>query len=83
MTSYAAKQYGYGDYYFTPTVDGKIIQELPSKGFSEGKFSKVPVIADREAYEGKPSPDSILSKLLATCLLTISRIVLYQFHNQQ
>ncbi|KAH8812927.1 Alpha/Beta hydrolase protein [Xylogone sp. PMI_703] len=49
---YAVGKYGYGDYYFCPTVDGHIVQELPSKAFQSGHFSKIPVLTDREAYEG-------------------------------
>jgi hypothetical protein len=52
-SGFAAKQYSWGDFYFSPTVDGKIIQELPSKAFAEGHFSEIPVITDRNAYEGQ------------------------------
>lgn len=52
---YAAKSYGYGDYYFGPTVDGIIICDLPSNEFKQGHFTKVPLITDREGYEGEPS----------------------------
>ena len=32
--------YGYGDFYFGPTVDGTIIRDLPSYEFQRGHFTK-------------------------------------------
>ncbi|KAI6890585.1 hypothetical protein KC318_g1264 [Hortaea werneckii] len=43
---------GYGVYYFGPVVDGHFIQELPHVAFSRGRFYDVPLIVDREEYEG-------------------------------
>lgn len=45
-------QYGYGDYYYGPTVDGEYIRDLPSQEFARGHFSKVPLLLDTEGYEG-------------------------------
>jgi hypothetical protein len=33
--------YGYGDFYYGPSVDGKVIQGLPSVEFAKGHFSPV------------------------------------------
>jgi hypothetical protein len=33
--------YGYGDFYWGPSVDGYIIRGLPSKEFERGAFSSV------------------------------------------
>jgi hypothetical protein len=52
VMGYQAKRYGYGDFYFGPAVDGKIIQDLPSVEFSKGHFSKVALLVDRDGYEG-------------------------------
>ncbi|KAJ6101836.1 hypothetical protein N7486_004263 [Penicillium sp. IBT 16267x] len=52
VMGYQEKRYGYGDFYFGPSVDGKIIQDLPSVEFSKGHFSKVALLTDREGYEG-------------------------------
>ncbi|KZT55321.1 alpha/beta-hydrolase, partial [Calocera cornea HHB12733] len=44
--------YGYGDFYFGPAVDGDIIRDLPSNEFKNGHFTKVPLLIDRDGYEG-------------------------------
>lgn len=44
--------YGYGDFYYGPVVDGYSIRDLPSNEFKQGHFSKVPLLTDREGYEG-------------------------------
>jgi carboxylesterase type B len=49
---YAAGQYGYGDYWYGPLVDGNIIRDLPSAEFLRGHFTKVPLLVDHEGYEG-------------------------------
>jgi len=49
---YAAGQYGFGDFYFGPSVDGVTIRELPSHEFEQGHFAKVPLLIDHDAYEG-------------------------------
>ncbi|GAM86419.1 hypothetical protein ANO11243_044330 [Dothideomycetidae sp. 11243] len=50
--AYASHLYGYGDFYWGPSVDGKYIQDLPSNEFKQGNFAKVPLIVDRDEYEG-------------------------------
>ena len=52
LTAYEKGLYGYGDFYFGPYVDGSIIQDLPSNEFNLGHFSKVPLLTNREGYEG-------------------------------
>ncbi|KAL2785700.1 Alpha/Beta hydrolase protein [Aspergillus keveii] len=49
---YAAKRYGYGDFYFGPIVDGQVIKALPSQEFKNGHFTKVPLLIDHNVYEG-------------------------------
>lgn len=53
FTGYSdGKQFGYGDFYFGPTVDESIIKGLPSAEYAAGKFSKVPTIINHNALEG-------------------------------
>jgi carboxylesterase type B len=47
-----ASLYGFGDFYFGPTVDGNIIRQLPSQEFLQGHFTPVPMLVDRDEYEG-------------------------------
>ncbi|KIW96658.1 uncharacterized protein Z519_02049 [Cladophialophora bantiana CBS 173.52] len=42
----------YGVYYWGPVVDGKFIRDLPNQEFAKGNFYKVPLITNRDAYEG-------------------------------
>lgn len=42
----------YGSFYFGPVVDGEFIRELPDQAFKAGHFYDVPLLVDREAYEG-------------------------------
>lgn len=44
--------YPQGFFYYTPTVDGKHITELPITALENGNFAKVPVIIDRDGNEG-------------------------------
>ncbi|KAK5175704.1 uncharacterized protein LTR77_000843 [Saxophila tyrrhenica] len=44
--------YGWGDFYYGPAIDGEVIRDLPSNEFKRGHFSKVPLIVNRDAYEG-------------------------------
>jgi len=48
--------YGYGDFYWGPSVDGEIIRDLPSNEFKQGHFTKVPLLVDHDGYEGKLPP---------------------------
>ncbi|KAF2436882.1 alpha/beta-hydrolase [Tothia fuscella] len=47
-----APLYGYGDYCYGPSVDGDIIRDLPSREFKRGAFSSVPLLINRDAFEG-------------------------------
>ncbi|KAK5108211.1 hypothetical protein LTR62_008667 [Meristemomyces frigidus] len=51
-TGYLNKVYGWGDFYYGPAVDGDIIRDLPSTEFKRGHFTKVPLIVNRDGYEG-------------------------------
>lgn len=52
LEGYAKKHYGWGDFYYGPSVDGKIIQDLPSNEFKRGHFTKVALMTNRDGYEG-------------------------------
>ncbi|KAL4783857.1 Alpha/Beta hydrolase protein [Aspergillus varians] len=52
LTAWANKNYGFGDFYFTPSVDGKVVQGLPSEEIKAGHFSKVPFLTNRAPHEG-------------------------------
>ncbi|OCK73895.1 alpha/beta-hydrolase [Lepidopterella palustris CBS 459.81] len=43
---------GYGTFWFGPVVDGTFVRNLPDQEYKLGNFFKVPLIVDREAYEG-------------------------------
>ncbi|KAL6889985.1 Carboxylesterase family domain-containing protein [Trichoderma evansii] len=51
-TAYDAGLYAYGDMFFGPSVDNKIIQNLPSIEFAQGHFSKVPLLTNHASFEG-------------------------------
>ncbi|OCL08234.1 alpha/beta-hydrolase [Glonium stellatum] len=50
--AYVSGLYGYGNFYYGPSVDGDIIRDLPSNEFKQGHFTKVPLLLDRDGYEG-------------------------------
>jgi carboxylesterase type B len=50
--AYAAEEYGHGNFYYGPYVDGTLIQDLPSREFKNGNFAKIPVLVSRERWEG-------------------------------
>ena len=50
--SYPGPGNGFGDFWFGPVVDGKFIRRLPDVEYKTGNFYKVPLIVDRDAYEG-------------------------------
>ncbi|KAL2028493.1 hypothetical protein VTO58DRAFT_109523 [Aureobasidium pullulans] len=49
---YAQGLYTYGDFYYGPAVDGRIIQGLPSRELEAGNSAKVPLITDHTTFEG-------------------------------
>ncbi|TIA13550.1 hypothetical protein D6C83_08404, partial [Aureobasidium pullulans] len=51
-SGYAQGLYAYGDFYYSPAVDGRIIQDLPSRELEAGNFAKVPLITDHTTFEG-------------------------------
>ena len=48
QTAHSARQYAYGTFYWGPAVDG----HYPAAAFRNGKFTKVPVLVDRDGFEG-------------------------------
>lgn len=51
-SGFATGNYGFGDFYYGPYVDGCIIRDLPSQEFKQGHFTKVPLMVNRDGYEG-------------------------------
>ena len=47
-----ASSYAYGLFYYTPYVDGKFIQDLPSTELGLGHMAPVPLLTSREGNEG-------------------------------
>lgn len=56
QTGYEAGNYAFGDFYYGPTVDGDIIRDYPQKELEAGHFSKVALLTDHSAFEGKWNP---------------------------
>lgn len=52
ITGYDQPGYGYGVFYYGPVVDGRFVIELPDQAFKYGRFYDVPLIVDRDGYEG-------------------------------
>lgn len=52
IKAYTDEAYGYGSFYYGPYVDKMVIKDLPSKEFKAGHFTKIPLLVDREQYEG-------------------------------
>lgn len=52
VTGYANGYYGFGDYFYGPSVDGEFVRQLPSQEFKQGHFTKVPLFVNHDAYEG-------------------------------
>lgn len=50
--SYPGPGSGYGTFWFGPVVDGEFLQELPDTAFKTGNYYKVPLLVDRDGYEG-------------------------------
>ncbi|KAL1637883.1 hypothetical protein SLS56_000440 [Neofusicoccum ribis] len=50
--SYPGPGNGFGTFYFGPVVDGRFIRQLPGNEFKQGNFHRVPILLDRDAYEG-------------------------------
>jgi carboxylesterase type B len=52
IDGYNPQLYGFGDFYYGPSVDGDIIRDLPSNEWKQGHFTKTPLLVDRNGYEG-------------------------------
>ncbi|KAJ4412855.1 hypothetical protein N0V82_008706 [Gnomoniopsis sp. IMI 355080] len=50
--SYPGPGDGYGTFWFGPVVDGEFLRDLPDVAFKKGDYYKVPLMVDREGYEG-------------------------------
>jgi carboxylesterase type B len=51
-STYPGPGNAYGVYYWGPVIDGVFIRDLPDQEFAKGNFYKVPLITNRDAYEG-------------------------------
>lgn len=49
---YSSGLYTYGDFFYGPVVDDDTIRDLPSNEFKHGHFTPVPLLTNREGYEG-------------------------------
>jgi carboxylesterase type B len=52
LSGYSKGDYGRGDFFYGPYVDGKIIRQLPSQEFEQGHFTKIPLFVNHESEEG-------------------------------
>ncbi|KAI1863342.1 uncharacterized protein JN550_009662 [Neoarthrinium moseri] len=52
FAGYGSRQFGYGDFYWGPVIDGHIIRGHPFSEFRKGHFTKVPTLVTRNGYEG-------------------------------
>jgi carboxylesterase type B len=52
ITGYGEAGAAYGVFYYGPVVDGRFLLELPHDAFKAGRFYDVPLIVDRDGYEG-------------------------------
>lgn len=50
--SYPGTGNAYGSFWFGPVVDGEFLKSLPDQAFKKGEYYKVPLLVDREGYEG-------------------------------
>lgn len=51
-TATAQMMLAYGVFYWGPSIDGEAVRDLPSNEFKQGHFTKVPLIVNRNGYEG-------------------------------
>ncbi|RDW76162.1 hypothetical protein BP5796_06983 [Coleophoma crateriformis] len=63
---YVAGLYGFGDFYYGPSVDGTIIKELPSSAAASGRITKVPLLTNRNENEGINFSNTSISTTAAT-----------------
>jgi hypothetical protein len=52
ISGYGEPGSAYGVFYYGPVVDGLFVIELPDQAFKHGRFYNVPLIVDRDGYEG-------------------------------
>ncbi|KAL1957344.1 hypothetical protein VTO42DRAFT_6133 [Malbranchea cinnamomea] len=71
--AYNHSQFPYGAFYWAPAVDGRTIRDYPLKEFRNGRFSKIPVLVDHDAYEGFyfTNPDTNSEQEIAATLTTL------------
>ncbi|RYO89775.1 hypothetical protein DL766_002638 [Monosporascus sp. MC13-8B] len=50
--AYLSKSFAYGTYYWAPVIDGDVIQDHPLTEYRNGHFTKVPLMVDRNFWEG-------------------------------
>lgn len=80
--SYPGTGNGYGSFWFGPVVDGEFLRDLPDVAFKKGDYYKVPLITDREGYEGAIfSNSSVTTQTEATMdVSTYSKLTKSRLH---
>jgi hypothetical protein len=63
QTGYQDGKYAYGDFYYGPTIDGVVIRDYPQREIEAGHFSKVALLIDHSAFEGKHAALSAIHDL--------------------
>lgn len=59
--------YGWGDFYYGPSVDGVAIRDLPSNEFKQGHFTKVPLIVNRDVSAQTAALSYLIRFMLSNC----------------
>ncbi|KAL0929352.1 carboxylesterase family protein [Colletotrichum truncatum] len=82
--AYNNGDFGYGTFYWGPSVDGKRIRDYPLNEFRNSHFTKVPFVVDREGYEGYvfTNPSTKAEEDVATSLEMIWQTKNKTFINQ-
>lgn len=91
--SYETPGNGYGLFWFGPVVDGDFLRDLPDVAFKKGEYHKVPLMVDRDGYEGvsfsnssettqvEETMDVSLSWLACVCVGETSSLTFFQAKN--
>ncbi|KAL3446805.1 hypothetical protein BJX65DRAFT_308715 [Aspergillus insuetus] len=81
QTGYAAERYGYGDFYFSPIVDGHVIKALLSQEFKDGHFTRVPLLRDHNPYKDQSGSGTAVAghqqELLQEALQSLSSLAVF------
>jgi carboxylesterase type B len=53
--------YGFGDFYYGPALDGNILRDFPSDAFISGRYTPMPLLTNRDGFEGTAFSNRSLS----------------------